>query len=290
MSEASFYGADGVTEIVAGEGIAISPTGGVGVVTISATYANSGGVVTFNGRLGLVTLTSGDVTTALGFTPADAASLAGLASLTSPTFIGVPRVPTPATSDNSTTIPSTAFVRSAISSYGNAGSVTTLSVATANGFAGTVADPTTTPAITVTTSVTGVLKGNGTAISAAAAGTDYVSPTGAETLTNKRNNPRVGSTASSATPTINTDLYDVYKLTAQTEDITSFTTNLTGTPVDKQCLIIDITGTAARAITWGASFEASTVALPTTTVTTAMLSVAFMYNSATSKWRCVGVV
>lgn len=290
MSEASFYGADGVTEIVAGEGIAISPTGGVGVVTINATYANSGGVVTFNGRLGLVTLTSGDVTTALGFTPADAASLAGLASLTSPTFIGVPRVPTPATSDNSTTIPSTAFVRSAISSYGNAGSVTTLSVATANGFAGTVANPTTTPAITVTTSVTGVLKGNGTAISAAVAGTDYVSPAGAETLTNKRNNPRVGSASSSATPTINTDLYDVYKLTAQAADITSFTTNLTGTPVDKQCLIIDITGTAARAIIWGASFEASTVALPTTTVTTEMLSVAFMYNSVTSKWRCVGVV
>jgi hypothetical protein len=46
------------------------------------------------------------------------------------------------------------------------GTVTTLSVASANGFAGTVANPTTTPAITLTTSITGVLKGNGTAISA----------------------------------------------------------------------------------------------------------------------------
>lgn len=110
------------------------------------------------------------------------------------------------------------------------------------------------------------------------------------TLTNKRVTARVGSTTSSATPTINTDSYDIYKLTAQTVDITSFTTNLTGTPTDGQVLIIQVTGTAARAITWGASFEASTVALPTTTVTTAMLSVGFIWNTATSKWRCVGSV
>jgi hypothetical protein len=101
---------------------------------------------------------------------------------------------------------------------------------------------------------------------------------------------RVGSTTSHATPTINTDNVDIYKLTAQTEAITSFTTNLSGTPSDGQVLIIQITGTAARAITWGASFEASTVALPTTTVSTAMLSVGFMWNSVTSKWRCMAAV
>ena len=65
------------------------------------------------------------------------------------------------------------------------GTVTSASVVTANGFAGTVATATSTPAITLTTSITGVLKGNGTAISAATAGTDYVTPTGTETLTNK---------------------------------------------------------------------------------------------------------
>ena len=56
------------------------------------------------------------------------------------------------------------------------GTVTSVSVASANGFAGTVATSTTTPAITVSTSITGVLKGNGTAISAATAGTDYLAP------------------------------------------------------------------------------------------------------------------
>lgn len=56
---------------------------------------------------------------------------------------------------------------------GGTGTVTSVSVITANGFAGTVATATTTPAITLTTTITGILKGNGTAISAATAGTDY---------------------------------------------------------------------------------------------------------------------
>lgn len=107
------------------------------------------------------------------------------------------------------------------------------------------------------------------------------------TLTNKRITKRVGTTTSSATPTINTDNVDYYSLTAQTADITSFTTNLSGTPTDAQTLWISITGTAARAITWGASFESSTVTLPTTTVSTDRLDVGFVWNAATSKWRCV---
>ena len=64
-----------------------------------------------------------------------------------------------------------------------AGTVTSASVVSANGFAGTVATATTTPAITVSTSITGVLKGDGTAISAATAGTDYVAPGTATTFT-----------------------------------------------------------------------------------------------------------
>jgi hypothetical protein len=52
------------------------------------------------------------------------------------------------------------------------GSVTAVSVASANGFAGSSSGGAT-PALTISTSITGVLKGNGTAISAAVAGTDY---------------------------------------------------------------------------------------------------------------------
>lgn len=102
--------------------------------------------------------------------------------------------------------------------------------------------------------------------------------------------PRVSTTTSSATPTINTNNVDVFGITALTVNITSFTTNLSGTPSDGQKLWIYIVGTAARTITWGASFEASTVALPTTTVGTNRLDVGFVWNAATSKWRCVGSV
>jgi hypothetical protein len=100
---------------------------------------------------------------------------------------------------------------------------------------------------------------------------------------------RVTTVASAAAPAINTDTTDLFILTAQTVDITSFTTNLTGNPRDGQTLAVAITGTASRAITWGASFEASTVALPTTTSSTARLDVGFVYNLATSKWRCISV-
>lgn len=56
------------------------------------------------------------------------------------------------------------------------GTVTTSSVASANGFAGTVANASTTPAITISTTVTGMVKGNGTSLSAATKDVDYVAP------------------------------------------------------------------------------------------------------------------
>lgn len=61
-----------------------------------------------------------------------------------------------------------------VTSTGGGGSVTSVSVLSANGFAGTVATPTSTPAITLTTTITGILKGNGTSITAATAGVDYI--------------------------------------------------------------------------------------------------------------------
>lgn len=57
------------------------------------------------------------------------------------------------------------------------GTVTTASVVSANGLAGTVANASTTPAITLTTTVNGIMKGNGTAASAAVANTDYAAAT-----------------------------------------------------------------------------------------------------------------
>jgi hypothetical protein len=120
-------------------------------------------------------------------------------------------------------------------------------------------------------------------------GVNVVTISSTDTLTNKRITPRVTSETSSATPTINTDNSDFHRITALAANITSFTTNLSGTPTHGQKLIVEITGTATRTISWGSSFESSTATLPTTTVGTATLLVGFVWNSATSKWRCVAV-
>lgn len=69
------------------------------------------------------------------------------------------------------------FSGGTLTSTGSGGSVTTVSVVSANGLAGTVANASSTPAITLSTTVTGLLKGNGTSISAASSGSDYAPPT-----------------------------------------------------------------------------------------------------------------
>lgn len=99
--------------------------------------------------------------------------------------------------------------------YGT-GTVTSVSVVSANGFAGTVANSTTTPAITMSTSISGLLYGNGTALAsttvsaplAYSAGTlsitqsgtasnGYLSSTDWNTFNNKGNGTVTSVTASS---------------------------------------------------------------------------------------------
>lgn len=120
-------------------------------------------------------------------------------------------------------------------------------------------------------------------------GTALPTASSTTTFTNKRVTKRVGTAASSATPTINTDNVDEYGLTAQAANITSFTTNLSGTPSDGDTLVIRVTGTATRTIAWGASFASGDVALPTTTSGTRTLVVAFKIIGAvsTTVWQCM---
>ncbi len=114
--------------------------------------------------------------------------------------------------------------------------------------------------------------------------------TSTQTLTNKRTTPRVVTTSQSATPTINSDNGDVFNITALAQAITSMTTNLSGTPTAYQPMRICITDNGtARGITWGSSFESSTVALPSTTVISTLLTIGFFWNTVTSKWTCVAV-
>ena len=107
------------------------------------------------------------------------------------------------------------------------------------------------------------------------------------TLANKRVTPRIGSTTSSATPSIDSDSVDQYNITALAAAITSVT--ITGTPTDGQKLLIRIkdNGTA-RAIAWGSSFVSSgSATLLTTTVLNKTHLSGFIYDSAAAKWVCV---
>lgn len=117
-----------------------------------------------------------------------------------------------------------------------------------------------------------------------------VGTTDTETLTNKRVTKRVTTIVSHATPTVNTDNCDVVTITALAAAITSMTTNLSGTPTNFQTLVFRILddGTA-RAIAWGAKFEARGVALPTTTTISKLLTVGFIYDTVDDIWGCVAV-
>ena len=188
----------------------------------------------------------------------------------------------------------------AIGKNGASGSTTAITIGSSAGTSST-----TLQGSLIASSLTGILVGNGaSAITTITTGTGvstalgvainttggFDTIDGTATLTNKRVTPRATTTsASSATPTLNTDNTDIFVITGQGNDITSFTTNLSGTPTNGQKLWISITSTLVINITWGASFESSTVALPVKTVSGTRLDVGFVWNVANSAWRCVAV-
>jgi len=160
----------GVLSNIAGSGISVS--GATGNVTIANT-----GVLSFSG--GTTGLTPATATTgAVTLSGTLGIANGGTNSTATPTAYGVAYGDGTAyafTAAGTTGQVLTATTGSAPTwaAPATSGTVTSVSVVSANGFAGTVATATTTPAITLTTTITGLLKGNGTAISAATANTDY---------------------------------------------------------------------------------------------------------------------
>jgi hypothetical protein len=116
--------------------LAYPVAGTIGLSVVSSTPV---AVISFNTRKGAVTLSLSDVTTALGFTPANAGANSNITSLSglttalsvlqggtgsttstgtgsavlsvSPALTGVPTAPTASTADSSTTLATTAFVK-----------------------------------------------------------------------------------------------------------------------------------------------------------------------------------
>jgi hypothetical protein len=99
--------------------------------------------------------------------------------------------------------------------------------------------------------------------------------------------PRIGTTASTATPSIDCALYDQYNITALAANITSITVTNT---YDGCKLAIRFTGTATRTITHGSSFQSSGVAtlLATTSGTNTHMAF-YVYDSVKAKFVCMAV-
>jgi hypothetical protein len=168
------------------------------------------------------------------------------------------------------------------------GSVTAVSVVSANGLAGTSSGGAT-PALTLSTSITGVLKGNGTAISAGTAGTDYVAPGTATTFTATQTFSGSSSakaivlndaaevatvSATAATGTIN---YDI-----TTQSVLYYTTNASGN------FTVNFRASSGTSLdTLMATGESMTVAFLVTNGATAYYNSAVQVdgNAVTPKWQ-----
>ena len=108
-------------------------------------------------------------------------------------------------------------------------------------------------------------------------------------------NYRVGSSTSTGTPsiTVGPTGYDIYEITALATNITTLTFTPTAAFTDGMIveLIITDNGSGPYTLTFGAgsTIAATTIPLPTTTVTSTPLRIWFQYLAATSTWYCVGV-
>jgi hypothetical protein len=111
---------------------------------------------------------------------------------------------------------------------------------------------------------------------------------GTATLTNKRIDPRVSSTTSTASITPDISSFDQYAVTAQAVTLTINAP--TGTPVDGNKLIFRILDNGgAQSLSWNATYTVIGVTLPTTTTASKMTYVGCIYNAANTRWDVVAV-
>lgn len=110
----------------------------------------------------------------------------------------------------------------------------------------------------------------------------------ATAMSEVRHKPRIRVQTDVTTLSPDIDNYNYERVTGQTGGIT--VANPAGTPYDGEGLLIEITGTGARAISWGSDYESNSqygLSLPSTTVTTKTTFVTFVWSAARSKWLAV---
>ena len=168
---------------------------------------------------------------------------------------------------------------------------------TADGTNGQVVRTNGSGVLSFTTIPSQVYPSAGVAVSTGSAwGTSLTAPSGAlvgttdaQTLTNKRINSRVSTTASVASITPDVASFDQYCVTAQAAALAINAP--IGSPLDGTKLIFRLldNGTA-RVLTWDATYTAIGVTIPTTTVINKTTYVGCIYNAAAVRWDVIAVV
>lgn len=111
---------------------------------------------------------------------------------------------------------------------------------------------------------------------------------GTATLTNKRIDPRVSSTTSTASLTPDISSFDQYALTAQAATLAINAP--IGTPVDGNKLIFRILDNGvSQTLNWNGTYTAIGVTIPTATTASKMTYVGCIYNAANTRWDVVAV-
>ena len=110
-----------------------------------------------------------------------------------------------------------------------------------------------------------------------------------QTLTNKRIDPRVVSTSTTATLAPDVSAGDIYALTGQNG---AFTVSAPiGTPLNGDRLIFRfLDNGVAAAITWNATYTVINVTLPTTTTANKTTYVGCIYNASFARWDVLSVM
>jgi len=304
-----------VTRLVAGANVWITPSNGLGSVTINATGGGSGGSVPAN----VLTNTETGVTLSGSFTGSLAWNASTASTAASVPWSALPAMPltdatafdatgTARTATNSIT---SAWLTNKIGSgvYDGVGvgqmwswyATNPLGSAAYHAYADLDASGTAQTATNSITSAwltgkigTGVYDASGVATTATnnliLSSNAYIgSFTGnGAGLTNVFFKRRSVQLTDQATVTPNADTTDLGVLLTLSQS--TFIANPTGTPTDGQQLLIRITSASAQSLSWGTAYRAgATVALPAATTGSAKTDYnAFIYNNNSSTWDITG--